>query len=237
MTHDEKLAILQRSLEAREQDDADKAGMTVVELRSSRAAQKIAKAIAADEALAAANTVNAEIPLRILDTCTGPLISTPALVAAMTCDVAILVMSGGPGAGKSLAAVVWLLTAHAQRYADHSPDGYASWGAGGMGWVAAAELARIAYDSKKIEQLQTVVSLVIDDLGTEYSDERGRFLSTFAEIVEDRYANERPTVITTNLGPDDFRARYGARLASRMAEDGAFVGCGGTDLRRVGGAR
>jgi len=69
--------------------------------------------------------------------------------------------------------------------------------------------------------------LVLDDLGAE------RFVgASYAEdwmasqldlLVDRRYNEQKPTWFTTNLGPREFIARYGARLFSRLASENILV--------------
>lgn len=56
--------------------------------------------------------------------------------------------------------------------------------------------------------------LVLDDLGAENITDFSK--SLLYEIVDYRYARALPTVVTTNLGSDDLKKRYGDRLASRL---------------------
>ena len=65
--------------------------------------------------------------------------------------------------------------------------------------------------------------LVLDDIGTEYLDERGAYLSLLDELIDVRYSQELPIVITTNLTAPEFKGRYGSRIARRIRECGAFA--------------
>jgi DNA replication protein DnaC len=165
-----------------------------------------------------------DIPARTLRSLDAIPLHTEAL-AAISKQTDILVLSGGPGCGKSVAAAFWLV------FNSISSKEGALWSAGY--WVTAASLSRgYAYDQEAFSKLTKKHALVIDDLGTEYQDQKERYLATLAEIVETRFAREKITLITTNLGPVEFKARYGERLADRIREDGAFVECGTTSLRR-----
>ena len=73
--------------------------------------------------------------------------------------------------------------------------------------------------------------LVIDDLGEEFNDTKGNFLAVLDETISDRVANERPTVITTNLDVDKFRDRYGRRITDRIRGDGRWVAFAGESMR------
>lgn len=132
------------------------------------------------------------------------------------------VLGGRPGVGKSVAALLWLL-----EQAKGKPEC--------LRWVQSGDLARgFAYDRDEFETLCSTYALVVDDLGLEYLDENGRFLCTLDEVLSKRFAKMRRTLITTNITDAKvFSERYKERIASRISEDGAFIVCGGADLRRI----
>ncbi len=74
--------------------------------------------------------------------------------------------------------------------------------------------------------------LVIDDLGREYSDQHGRWLSELDLLIDDRHEARLRTVLTGNLTPEEFKARYGERIADRIRQDGRVCICNGESLRR-----
>lgn len=126
--------------------------------------------------------------------------------------ICLVVLQGGVGCGKSCAAALWASQKNAY-------------------WITAKALARIgAYDddAKKLEKHK---HLVIDDLGTEYADQKGFFLSNLDGLIDARYADELPTVITTNVSAAEFKTRYGERIADRIRGSGAWVEVGGGSLR------
>jgi hypothetical protein len=126
----------------------------------------------------------------------------------------VLVLMGGIGTGKTLAACWWATEFRAAQF------------------MTAAELARWPrYDMAAMDRLLKAPGIVVDDLGTEYMDDKGNFLAVFDEFVNTRCANMRKTVITTNLTPADFGKRYGARITDRIVECGRFISVGGDSLR------
>lgn len=133
----------------------------------------------------------------------------------------LLTLSGNPGVGKSVAALLWLFDV-----ANGKPEC--------MRWIQSGDLARgFAYDRDAFDALTGVFALVIDDVGLEQLDEHGRFLELFEEVLSKRFARMRKTLLTTNITDTVyFTKRYGERLVSRIHEDGAFAICGGPDLRR-----
>lgn len=82
------------------------------------------------------------------------------------------------------------------------------------------------------DEVRKVYALAIDDLGREYSDQHGRWLAELDLLIDDRHEMRRPTVITSNLSPEEFRQRYGERIADRIRQMGLVVLCSGESLRR-----
>ena len=64
------------------------------------------------------------------------------------------------------------------------------------------------------------IMLGIDDLGTEPVEVQnyGNISTPIIDLLAKRYQARRFTAITTNLAPEDFRGRYGARVADRFNE-------------------
>jgi DNA replication protein DnaC len=88
------------------------------------------------------------------------------------------------------------------------------------------------FESSALDHLLTCDLLIIDDLGTEpkiknISDEN------LLNVINERQAQEKPFIITTNLSPSDILARYDQRLASRILskETSVIINMKGPDLR------
>jgi DNA replication protein DnaC len=131
----------------------------------------------------------------------------------------ILILSGPAGCGKTTAAANWLVR----------PAGKLTAAKFGLKlrkptFVTAARLFRTSrYDTDAMAILEKASKLVIDDIGTEYSDQKG-FVTSFVDgLINERYANLLPTVITTNLRVETFTERYGERVARRVRTVGTFV--------------
>lgn len=128
-----------------------------------------------------------------------------------------LVLSGGTGAGKSIAAA-WVLTER------------------GAVWISANQLNRIfaANFGEQLEEQQSVCrchTLVLDDVGGEH--DAARMCSALLEILDSRKSHSR-TIVTTNLGKKAFADRYAnERLTSRLHELVEWHGDAGPDLRRA----
>jgi DNA replication protein DnaC len=91
--------------------------------------------------------------------------------------------------------------------------------------------------AEMVDAWSEVEVLVVDDLGaerakSEYSEE---WTSSLLDLVIDRRYNDmRPTWWTANLAPEEFGARYGTRMWSRLAgQNPAVLVPSGPDLRVV----
>lgn len=126
----------------------------------------------------------------------------------------LVCLSGNPGSGKTVAASNWLAIA-------------------GSGlFVKAARLSRWdRYDNDEMNRLLRAARLVIDDLGTEFQDSKGNFMAILDEVIDVRYDHSRPTVVTTNLDAEAFKARYGERIVDRIRETGKFVSLDAASMR------
>lgn len=158
-------------------------------------------------------------PMRALDAALVADVAKPGVEIVKAWDAStksVLVLSGQPGCGKTVAAAWWAL----QRAIPAA-------------FVRAATFAATSrYDEERRKVLET--SLVLDDLGAEYNDAKGSFLVDLDELVDSHYGNRRPLIITTNLDPQAFKARYGERVVDRLRECGTWKSVGSVSLRAKG---
>lgn len=131
---------------------------------------------------------------------------------------AIRVLSGGVGCGKTTAAIWWLA-----QYGGTEPL-----------FVRANELeARGRYDHEMRALWKGASALCIDDVGAEYADRMGNWLSLLDEIADYFHGEMRPLIVTTNIRKAEvFRSRLGSRISSRIREGAGWCPVGGDDLRR-----
>lgn len=129
----------------------------------------------------------------------------------------VLVLSGPAGCGKTVAAAWW-----AWNWRGRVP----------MFLRSTAFAAGSRYDSDKRDAWLNAGALVLDDLGAEYADAKGNYLVDLDELVDTFYGDKRPLLITTNATADEFKSRYGQRIADRVRECGTFASVGGPSLRR-----
>lgn len=73
--------------------------------------------------------------------------------------------------------------------------------------------------------------LIIDDLGSEFSTQLT--VSTLYNIVNCRGLEEKPTIISTNLIPDELKNTYSDRIASRILSTYTILQFDGADIRQL----
>jgi DNA replication protein DnaC len=145
----------------------------------------------------------------------------------------ILLLAGSPGNGKTVAACSALVGAVRGDYsmqADHIGR-----------FVKAIDLVRAGtFDAAFWSGLRETPVLVIDDLGAEPLDEKGWALANLASLLDSRYDAEAKTILTMNLTPARFHARYcandGGRLFDRIREVGTTVQIREPSMRRPRGS-
>ncbi len=126
-------------------------------------------------------------------------------------EALFVVLAGGVGNGKTTAAAWWI----AQGEPPPIQPVFAS----------AFELQQVdRFSPDRTNAIVMAGRLVIDDLGVEYADEKGAFQTLFDYVINKRWANELPLVITTNLTAPEFCRRYGERNIDRLQDlGGVFV--------------
>jgi len=129
----------------------------------------------------------------------------------------VIVLSGDTGTGKTMASACLAALKGARM-------------------VTAQRVLELNRFSGEFEALCDVPALVVDDLGAEYMDSKGEAESRWDALFNRRYRLARmsraPFVVTCNLKTQDFKARYGARVADRIREVGKWINVGGTSMRR-----
>ncbi|HEY3449911.1 MAG TPA: hypothetical protein VGK67_26395 [Myxococcales bacterium] len=171
-----------------------------------------------------------------------PLAETAGLAGArefVASKLTFLGLLGGVGAGKSVAADWTLTTVRATQHED--PVTRILFNVPGairlrdVQVVRSTELARLSKfgdDSETWDELREVPHLVVDDLGVETLNDF--WAERLGELIDVRYGARRRTIFTSNLSVAAFKKRYGARVVSRLRDDGLIVSCGVRDLRSRG---
>ena len=137
-----------------------------------------------------------------------------------------LLMVGGTGLGKT-----HLSTALAKTLLDRGFDVLYT---GAISLVAAFENARFGSsvgmaDISDIDRYYACDLLIIDDLGTEVSNQFT--VSALYNVINTRLNLGRPTIISTNLMQDELRRRYWDRITSRWFGEYHILLFLGTDVR------
>jgi DNA replication protein DnaC len=137
-----------------------------------------------------------------------------------------LVLAGPPRTGKTWAAYAIANTVHANHH-----------------WVVATPAADLSAalkpdgDAAAYERAASCGLLVLDDLGRERATEW--WLEQLGRLIDDRCANLRRLVVTTNATPsvqaiyDELRDRYGDPITERIFDGGGIVALDGPALREV----
>lgn len=82
----------------------------------------------------------------------------------------------------------------------------------------------------RIRDCQNAALLVIDDIGAEKTSEWTQ--ERLYSVIDHRYANCLPLIVTSNLPPKQLAPQTGARAASRLSEMCAVVAMTGEDRRK-----
>lgn len=97
-------------------------------------------------------------------------------------------------------------------------------------------LSKYKFDYKNTENLHKIYEdlfqcdlLIIDDLGTEYTN--NIINSELFSMINERHLQKRSTVISTNLSLEDFRNRYSDRIFSRITSNYDICKLTGPDIR------
>jgi DNA replication protein DnaC len=132
-----------------------------------------------------------------------------------------LLLLGGVGAGKSTAAGKAAVDARRSRRAS-------------VQWLRPAiESLNPAFGDEargKVNSWRGCGLLVVDDIGTEMMTPTWQ--QCLDDVFDHRYQHSLRTIITSNLGGEEFKKRYGERIADRIREDGMVVTLANKSLRR-----
>lgn len=158
-----------------------------------------------------------KVPRGILGVILGPSQVTPATMAVdgwLATDQRLLLLTGGLGCGKSVAA------------------GYAIKRSPGR-WMHASEIAKAARfeADERMRELLAARLLVIDDLGAEFNDASGWGRAALTTLLLQRYEEGLRTLITTNLDQKTWSTYADPRIKDRL-KAGTIFEVKGESLRR-----
>jgi hypothetical protein len=138
-----------------------------------------------------------------------------------------LVLRGGVGVGKSVAAATWLLELATLRL-DSFP-GSAPFERGKMAWVRPDQLVSGVMHAYDKTARPPAFSFVLDDMGRETKPD---FQEALTAILD---GGDHTMIITTNLTKEQLRQRYDARLVDRMNEACIAFDVPGKSMRKQDG--
>jgi DNA replication protein DnaC len=181
------------------------------------------------------------VPKEIAGRVIEPLYDTPAVVHVRDwwkSDARAIVLSGGNGCGKSIAAAS-IIRDHCQdnskRAFIREPGDMPPWWIWrGMKWRDATSVAKLgAFDHEDKAEARTLIAtplLILDEAG----NEMGQGETSLGNLLADRLGDTSTrTIVTTNLSPQNFSTRYGSRLMSRLGGIEAVKIVHSKDLRLI----
>ncbi len=92
---------------------------------------------------------------------------------------------------------------------------------------------RTRFESEIRDGLASFDLLLIDEVGV--NDRMTNAADLWSALIDQRYREQRPTIITTNLPKDELRAYMGDRAFDRLAQDCLWVSCNWRSHRVVTG--
>lgn len=147
------------------------------------------------------------------------------------CTTGILVLCGGMGTGKTVAAAWWLSHVRGKAVTIHEAvRTYVAW--------KRAHGGRVLEEAKEnLERLARIDCLVLDELGQESDSDAEAAREVLHWIVDHRQSRYRRTLIITNLSTSDLgdrfvRGIYDARTADRLRTQGIVEQVLGESMRR-----
>jgi DNA replication protein DnaC len=162
------------------------------------------------------------VPSLVIDALSNSVIETVSVQHVRSfcaSDRQILLLLGGPGTGKTVAAASALIEAPM-----HSSV-----------FTHAADVARLSdfnvEHAHEMDRINEAKFLVLDDLGVEHANDF--WVSRFDGILNQRYGNKRKTIITSNLDAERFKRQYGVRVSERIHQVGVVKSCGNKSMRRA----
>lgn len=154
-------------------------------------------------------------------------------------DAQGLYLAGQVGTGKTHTAWAtvarWCMTTGVMPYTPRT-QGVEGWSAGGP-TIIFSRMTDLLDDLRpgdgarqRVRDCQKAHLLILDDIGAEKASEwTAERLYT---IIDHRYANCLPLIVTSNIPPAKLADQTGERVASRLAEMCQVVAMTGTDRRR-----
>lgn len=143
----------------------------------------------------------------------------------------IIIISGGPGCGKTVASIYaglefcistgnifYFMTSREYLKAQFNGGDYL--------------IHRETAHEYEMQPESTEALLIIDDLGREYFTDKGWGIDQWDSFFDKRYRDKLPTLITTNMEPEELVEKYNERILDRIRECGTWISISGDSMRK-----
>ena len=141
-----------------------------------------------------------------------------------------LMLCGAPGLGKT-----YLSACIAREVAGNGYSVFYESSAAALGAFERQQFAKDPVEQEQaaatVKQLLSCDLLILDDLGTEFTSPA--ILSALYTLINTRLNEKRPTVVNTNLLPDELARRYNAAISSRLSYEFLTLYFVGEDIRSI----
>ncbi len=137
-----------------------------------------------------------------------------------------IALFGGTGLGKT-----HLSSAVARRVIERGYDVYYAGAISMCSEFEKQKFSNVSPGAVDTERIYGCDLLIIDDLGAEFSSQYTT--SVIYDVINVRINNHRPTILSTNLTPEDFRKKYWDRITSRVFGEFLVLPFLGTDIRSL----
>lgn len=133
------------------------------------------------------------------------------------------IMSGDCGGGKTSASIYIIKELCVRNYREGNKKPYSMYFMDTLGLLETIKESwdndsPNKYEAKRILDYITEVDLlVLDDLGAEYSKSMDWLISILLKLIKGRSNNNLPTIITTNLNPNELSEKFSEKGYGRLA--------------------
>lgn len=93
----------------------------------------------------------------------------------------------------------------------------------------AIEVIELGFDIKSLRNFSNLV--IIDDLGRDYFTDKGFGISRWDGFIDLRYSELLPTLITTNMTPQELTEKYNFRIYDRLKQIAEWITINEKSLR------
>lgn len=139
-----------------------------------------------------------------------------------------LVLWGSNGVGKTMLATLILKRFLANGYSGQFFTFTSFLDAFAAGWKSTEERDWFSKEAMNTQML------ILDDAGKEAKNRSAAVLDAVDVVMQARINAALPTIITTNLTPEQIESGYGGHIFSRLTGNSTFIKLNGADFRKDG---